>query len=240
LTAPLVGITTYHREREGRPRFTLPDAYVEAVRGAGGVPVLLPPGERRPERMLASLDALVLSGGGDLDPACHGGGEHESVYFVCPERDEFEVELVRAALGAGLPLLAICRGMQVLNVALGGDVHLHAPDVFGAEVAHRESQDAHTHHGVELAPDSVLGALLGARIERVASWHHQAVNRLGEGLRATGWAADGLVEAVELDGAPQVLAVQWHPELSLGRDSPQRALLSGFLDFARGRARVSS
>jgi putative glutamine amidotransferase len=233
----LIGITTYHREREGRARFTLPDAYVEAVRGAGGVPVLLPPGEERAGRVLDRLDGLVLSGGGDLDPGRLGLPAHPAVYFVCPERDAFEVELALGALERDLPLFAICRGAQVLNAALGGDLHVHLEDVVGREVVHRESRERHTTHPVRVDPASELAARLESdALAAVASWHHQAVRRLGRGLRAVAWAPDGTVEALELAGAPQVTAVQWHPELQIEPASPQRRLFADFVGQAGRRA----
>jgi putative glutamine amidotransferase len=238
LRRPLIGITTYHREREGRPRFALPDAYVNAVREAGGLPVLLPPGETAPEDLLPRLDGLVLAGGGDLDPVRFGGDVHPSIYFVCGERDEFEIALVRGALARELPTLAVCRGAQVLNVALGGDVHAHLEDVVGPEVPHRASQDAHVHHPVRLEPDSRLAALFGrAELASVPSWHHQAVRRLGEGLRAVAFAPDGTVEALEIAEAPFLAAVQWHPELEIAPGSPQRLLFAALVRDAGSRVR---
>jgi putative glutamine amidotransferase len=232
---PLIGVTTYHRERAGRPRFTLPDAYVEAVRGAGGLPVLLPPGEAQVDAVLDRLDGLVLSGGGDLDPARFGGGAHPSIYFVCEERDAFELALVRRALEREIPTLAICRGAQVLNVALGGDVHLHLEDVMGTAVRHRKSQDEHTHHPVRLDPASRLAAVFAAdALAAIASWHHQAVDRLGSGLVPVAWAPDGTVEALELPDAPFLMAVQWHPELQIEQHSPQRRLFEALCRAAAG------
>ena len=231
---PLVGVTTYHREIEERPRFYLPSAYVDAVRAGGGVPVLLTPGEERPAELLERLDALVFSGGGDLDPTHFGGDDHPHSYFICEERDAFELQLMRAALERETPVLAICRGTQVLNVALGGSLHSHLEDVVGDAIRHRESQTCHTHHPVELAPDSRLAALMGAtELAEVASWHHQGVDRLGAGLRAVAWAPDGTVEALELSEAPQLLAVQWHPELQIELGSLQRRLFEEIVRMAR-------
>lgn len=233
---PLIGVTTYHRERSGRERFHVPAAYVDAVRSGGGLPVLLPPGDPRPEEILASLDGLVLCGGGDVDPALFGGRTgHAAQYSTCAERDGFELALVRGALARRTPLLAICRGLQVLNVALGGDLHVHLPDVVGDRVSHRVSRDQHDLHPVRIEPDCTLAAVLDTTVLDVASWHHQAIDRLGEGLRAVAWAADGTIEAVELPGRPEVLAVQWHPELQAGEPgSPQRRL---FEALARQAAR---
>ena len=230
---PRIGVTTYHRDNPERPRFYLPAAYVDAVRGAGGLPLLLPPGDEAAEDILAHLDGVVFTGGGDIHPRRFGGADHPHHYSVCDERDEFELRLIRAALAARLPTLAICRGSQVLNVALGGDLHGHLPDVVGEDVRHRESQDRHTRHSVNVAPGSRLAGVLGQEQLEVASWHHQAVNRLGEGLRAVAWAEDATVEALELEGAPWLLAVQWHPELQL-EEPAQRRLFAALLERARG------
>lgn len=237
---PLIGVTTYHRERRGRERYHVPAAYVDAVRIGGGLPVLLPPGDPHPDEILASLDGLVLCGGGDLDPALFGGATgHDAVYSTCAERDGFELALVRGALLRRTPLLAICRGLQVLNVALGGSLHVHLPDVVGERVSHRISREQHDLHPVRFEPGCALAAVLGdagrgdGEID-VASWHHQAIDRLGEGLRAVAWAEDGTVEAVELLGRPEVLAVQWHPELQAAdAGSPQRRLFEVLAERAR-------
>jgi putative glutamine amidotransferase len=231
---PIVGVTTYHREIEERPRFHLPSAYVDAVRAGGGMPVLLTPGEERPAELLERLDALVFSGGGDLDPVHFGGDDHPDSYFICEERDTFELQLMRAALERETPVLAICRGSQVLNVALGGSLHSHLEDVVGGAILHRESQTRHSHHPVKLDSHSRLADLLGAtELAGVASWHHQAVDQLGAGLRAVAWAPDGTVEALELSEAPQLLAVQWHPELQIERGSAQRRLFEAIVRMAR-------
>lgn len=236
LARPLVGITTYHREREGRARFSLPSAYVDAVRASGGIPVLLAPGEEPGLAALVErLDALVFAGGGDLDPTRFRGERHAATYFVCRERDAFEIRLMETALGRRLPLLAICRGAQVLNTLLGGSLHAHLPDVVGGQVSHRRSQEEPTRHAVRLDPGSRLAQILGADVlPEVASWHHQAVRGLGRGLRAVGWAEDGTIEALELEGAPQVLAVQWHPELQIEDSSPQLRLFRALVEGAGG------
>jgi putative glutamine amidotransferase len=225
---PLIGISTYHRDGEARPRFHLPTAYVDAVRLGGGAPVLLPPGDSHPARLLDRLDGLVLAGGGDLHPEVTGGAPHPASYAMCRERDDFEVALVGVALERELPLLAICRGTQVLNVALGGDLVGHLPDAVGEAVSHRSSQEEPIRHGVELAADARLTEIYGSGALEVASWHHQAVSRPGRGLRPVAWAADGVIEALELEGAPWVLAVQWHPELDLHDGSPHRRLFEVF------------
>jgi putative glutamine amidotransferase len=234
---PLIGITTYHRETGGRDRFTLPTAYVDALRAAGGLAVLVAPGDEAPEELLARLDGLVLSGGGDLDPASFGGDTHTRTYSVSPERDRFELALLRVALERGTPTLAICRGMQVLNVALGGDLHPHLPDVVGDAVTHRTSQIEAAAHPVRLERGSALaGQLSSAGLDAVPSWHHQALRRLGSGLTPVAWAPDDVIEAVELRGEPQLIAVQWHPELA-GAAAEGRGLFAALVASASSRAR---
>ena len=231
---PRIGITTYPRTGRQRLAFTLPSAYVDAVRAVGGLPFLLPPGEDGAGDLLEPLDGVVFGGGGDLDPALFGAEAHATHYAVDRERDAFELVLMQAALERAMPVLAICRGLQVLNVLRGGGLHVHLPDVVGEEVCHRASPQGHTHHPVRLAPDSRLARILGVDELRVPSWHHQAVDRVGRGLRAVAWAPDGTIEALEDPERPALLAVQWHPELEHEQGSPQRLLLRCFIETAHG------
>jgi putative glutamine amidotransferase len=204
------------------------------VRAAGGRPVLLPPGDEDPASVVDHVDGVVLCGGGDIDPALFGGPTgHDTQYSTCPERDAFELALIEQCRLRRTPTLAICRGLQILNVAHGGDLHVHLPDVVGEAVAHRVSRERHTHHPVRVAPDSRLAALLGPAPIDVASWHHQAIARLGSDLRAVAWAEDGTVEAVELDDWPELWAVQWHPELQVDEpDGRQRRLFRALVEAA--------
>ena len=234
---PLIGITTYHRETSGRERFSLPSAYVDSVRRAGGLAVLLTPGETEPGELLERLDGLVLAGGGDLDPKSYGGDVHTHTYSVSPERDLFELALLRGVLESGMPALAICRGMQILNVALGGGLHGHLPDVVGETVVHRSSQTEAAAHPVRLEAGSRLSASIGGpQLAAVPSWHHQALDRLGAGLEPVAWAPDEVVEAVELRGEPQLVAVQWHPELA-GPTPAGGGLFEALVARARERTR---
>ena len=220
-----IGVTSYRRDREGRERFTLPAAYVDAVRAVGGVAVLLLPGEAAPEALLSRLDGLVFSGGGDLDPQFSGAALHGTVYGTCAERDEFELALARAAIAKGTPTLAICRGLQIVNVARGGTLYGHLPDIVGESVPHRASQLEPAAHPVRLSPGSALAGALGSdQLASVQSWHHQAIDRLGEGLSPIAWAEDQVIEAVELAGAPALVAVQWHPELDMAPGAHGRRL----------------
>lgn len=216
----LVGISSYARSGQRVVSFSLPTGYVDAVRGAGGVPIVLPVGEPDPARLLEPLGALIVSGGGDIDPKHYGGAAHETVYSVCQERDAFEFALTRAALAdTRVPMLCICRGLQVLNVVCGGTLHVHLPEVVGERVDHRlpnVTERQPTAHAVRIDPDSRLAAILGVTECEIASWHHQAVDRLADGLRPVAWAEDGVIEAVEHVSHPWCIAVQWHPEMQLG------------------------
>jgi putative glutamine amidotransferase len=191
-------------------------SYSLAVQRAGAIALLLPPddlAEAASERWLDRIDALLLSGGNDIDPAFYGQPPHPETTGVRPERDRFEIVLTRAALERGMPVLGICRGMQLLNVARGGDVVQHLPDVVGHS-DHRHTPGAFTDHEVRLEPGSLAARVAGAERESVKSHHHQGVGELGTGLRATGWADDGTVEAIELgpDDHRFALGVLWHPE----------------------------
>jgi putative glutamine amidotransferase len=237
---PVIGLTSYAEPaRWGSwhsPAALLPLSYAEQVTAAGGVPVLLPP---VPGIAAAAgrLDALVLTGGGDIDPARYGAAPHPRTGGVSAERDRAELELLAAALDAGLPVLGICRGLQLLNVARGGTLHQHLADLGPAGNAdHTPPRGTFGCHPVRVAAGSRLGGILGAdRPLTVPTAHHQAIDRLGAGLTATAWAADGIVEAVELDGGehhPFVLAVQWHPEAG---DDPR--LLQALITAARSPRR---
>lgn len=158
---PVIGITTYHRTDKGD--FHLPGAYIDAVQRANGLPVLLPPTSGNLMHLLDRLDGLIFAGGGDIDPALYGGTHHPTVYLVDAERDAFELALAEAVLAANLPVLGICRGMQVLNVATGGDLVLHVPDHYGDHLLHRlDNPRRPIEHRVQLSPHSRLFAAVGA------------------------------------------------------------------------------
>lgn len=213
---PLIGMTSCFEPARWsvwvREAVLLPASYVRAVDRSGGVPVLLSPtGDLRGVSTLVHrLDALVLAGGGDLDPELYGAAVHQATGHRQPQRDRFELALIRAAMEAGLPFLAISRGMQLLNVAMGGDLIQHLPDVVGHE-GHAPATGRIAGHRVQISPKSRIGEILG-ETANVATSHHQAVQRLGEGLVAVAWAGDQVVEAIELRGHPFGVGVQWHPE----------------------------
>jgi len=239
---PLIGITTYGPEikgEEGIVRFSLPTAYVDAVRLAGGVPVLLPAGEAHVGDLLERLDGLVFSGGGDVDPELHCGGTHETVYGIVRGRDEFELDLARRVLARPeLPLLGICRGMQIMNVALGGDLELHLPDRRGDGLLHRTVAREPTFHPVRVEAGSLLEAIYAAREFPVCSWHHQELRKLGSGLRPVAWSEDGVVEGVECDGHPFAVGVQWHPEMQLAEHPLQLRIFEELVARARSAPEV--
>ena len=232
MARPLViGISSYARDGEP-PAFTLPCGYVDGVRAAGATPLVLPPGEPEPERLLDLVDGLILAGGGDIAPAAYSGEPHETIYSVSEERDQFEFTLARAILvHPNMPLLCICRGMQVLNVVCGGTLHAHLPERFGERVAHRLPPRLTSRHAVRIEPQSRVAAMLGADEVEACSWHHQAIDRMGQGLRAVAWAADDVIEAVEHTAHPWCIGVQWHPEMQLD-EAPQRGLFAALVTAA--------
>jgi len=192
-----------------------PRSYVRAVQAAGGLAVLLPPDDAAaedPDVLLDRLDALLLAGGTDVDPAAYGARPHPELGSTVPERDRFELALAHRALERELPLLAICRGMQMLNVACGGTLVQHVPEVVGHE-EHRHTPGQFADHEVRLEAGSRAAQAAGADRLAVKSHHHQGVDELGESLVASGWAdGDGLAEAIEDPGRRFVLGVLWHPE----------------------------
>jgi putative glutamine amidotransferase len=237
---PVVGLTTYlTRAQMGvwdvRASF-LPQVYFQGVTASGGAAVLLPP---QPvdtdiaERVLDSLDGLLITGGNDVNPAAYGQEPHPSNDKPAPERDEWEFMLLRGALKRQLPVLGICRGAQVLNVALGGTLHQHLPDVIGHS-GHRAGNAVFTTLPVRTVAGTRLAGLVGESVE-ARCYHHQAIADLGEGLVVSGWDADGVIEALELPGPDFVLAVQWHPEESLDDLRLFSAIVEAARTYANGR-----
>ena len=188
----------------------MPHAYVEAVERAGGRALLVPPSTDGVDETLDAVDGLIFSGGSDLDPALYGQEPHPETRDVARGRDDSELALLRGALERELPVLAICRGSQVLNVALGGDLVQHLPEVVGDE-KHKHTPGTFADHEVSLDAGSRLGTLLGTRVP-VKSHHHQGFGRLGNGLAAVARAEDGTVEALEDPSRRFAVGVLWHPE----------------------------
>lgn len=228
--APLIGITTYARNEENK--FELPAAYIDAVRRAGGVPLLVPPGEIRWQRFLGHVHGLVFTGGGDIDPQHYGGNDHETIYMVDRERDTSELALGRAAVERKIPTLAICRGAQVFNVALGGTLFEHLPDVVGDAVAHRAPPREPTHHPVTVQEDSRLARVVKELEFTCVSWHHQGLKDIAADFEIVAHAADGAIEAVEMRDHPWLVGVQWHPEITAAEDATQQRLFDALVEAA--------
>jgi anthranilate synthase component 2/putative glutamine amidotransferase len=215
---PLIGISTYREQARWGiwdvPAVLLPASYADAVAECGGEPVLLPTGAIS-AGVVDRLDGLVLAGGADIGPARYGQEPGPLTTAVRADRDDAELALLRAALDRDLPVLAICRGMQLLNVALGGDLVQHLPDVPGT-ADHRAGDGVYARRTVATAPGSTLAGLLGPTVS-AECYHHQALGRVADGLTPAGWAEDGVLEAVEAAGYRFCVGVQWHPEAGVDR-----------------------
>jgi gamma-glutamyl-gamma-aminobutyrate hydrolase PuuD len=228
---PLIGITAYAEPsvRWGvwdLPAALIPLNYVTVIEQAGGRPLLVPPSVEAVEETLDALDGILFSGGSDIDPAEYGHESHPETNGVRPERDRGELALLRAALERDMPVLAVCRGSQVLNVARGGDLVQHLPDVVGDE-KHKHTPGVFADHAVDVKEGSRLASLLGERAP-VKSHHHQGFGRVGEGLVEAAWAEDGTLEALEDPAKRFAVGVLWHPEA--GEDA---ALFQALVDEAR-------
>jgi putative glutamine amidotransferase len=211
---PIIGITSYAEQARwgvwDAPAALIPMAYVNAVERAGGRPLLVPPSENAIEETLDALDGLLLSGGADLDPEVYGAEAHPETDEVRPERDRAELALLEAALARDMPVLAVCRGSQVFNVARGGDLVQHLPDVIGDE-RHKHTPGVFADHDVDLLAGTRVQSVLGDRAP-VKSHHHQGYGRLGEGLVEAARSDDGTVEAIEDPSNRFAVGVLWHPE----------------------------
>ena len=241
---PLIGITTsevrvkhsFEPTPQGDPArkdVALGFKYFEAIERAGGTPVILPPLQGTSvDPLLMHLSGLCLAGGPDIDPASYGGEGHPELGPTEPEVDAFEMAVTWAARARCIPILAICRGAQLLNVALGGSLHMHLPDDAGARIMHRREGDEgpNVAHEVRVEPGTIVGEVLGTTRIEVNSFHHQAVRRLGRGLRAVAHADDGVIEAIETTGPDFVVGVQWHAECMEG--APHDALFQAFVGAA--------
>jgi putative glutamine amidotransferase len=238
VTVPLVALTTSSVAEGGRhqqPQILLYSAYIRALEEAGLAPVLLTPSHsaRSVRALMDRCAGVVLSGGEDVDPRRYGEAPHPALGEVAPERDEMEMTALAVATRDGIPVLAICRGAQVLNVALGGTLDQHItdqPHVVGHGIPGRD--DGSQIHAVNVTAGSRLAEALGATRVDVSSHHHQAIEGLGAGLRVTGRADDDVVEGVELDGDAWIVAAQWHPEDTSLTDPHQRSLFETFVQHA--------
>jgi len=216
--------------------------YVDGVAGAGGVPVVLPPAgdERAARAVIQSLDGLLLSGGSDLDPGYYGEKPMPELGITLPERDAFETVLVGQALRRGIPIFGICRGMQVLNVALGGTLYQDLPSQWEGDVLkHRQDTPKwQPTHEVRVTNGSYLAEVMDREVVKVNSYHHQGIKDLAEGLLATGYSSDGVIEAVEAEDVSErwLLGVQWHAEAMRGAGPQQESLFEAHVSAAQRHA----
>jgi putative glutamine amidotransferase len=216
----------------------VPRTYSLAVQRAGGIALLLPPDDisaEAPDELLDLLDGLVLAGGADVDPGSYGARPHAETGATRPERDRFELALGHRALERDLPMLGICRGMQMLNVASGGTIEQHLPERIGSE-AHRHTPGGFSDHSVRIASGTLTERVVGGGRAEVRSHHHQGVGELGEGVEVTGWSdGDEVIEAIELPGRRFALGVLWHPE-----QDEQSRVIEALVAEARGRGSPTS
>ena len=242
MTSPLIAVPTYYlgpgRVGNWEGAYALPEPYVAALRAAGAGVALLPPGQPGvPDEVLAPFDGLLLAGGGDIEPARYGAADHPAQYGVDPERDQLELELAGAAVRLGLPVLGICRGVQLLNVAFGGTLVQHLPDEDQAEHVEHRNEAKQAIHGLRVEPGSRLAEALGQVEAEGLSHHHQGLDRIGDGFRPVAWAPDGLVEGIER-GQGWIVGVLWHPESTAAADPVQQRLLRAFVDAASRRGQA--
>lgn len=236
---PIIGLTTHGKDErllESKyydSYYYVPAPYVDAVRRAGGLPVLLPVGEPDWMDWLSIVDGLVVIGGGDIDPDRYGGDtSHHSLTGIDQERDESELNLLRELVsGNEYPTLCICRGMQALNVALGGSLHQHIPDIQEDDI-HRAEDGGWTIQEVSVDPDSLLAKVMERTNIATYSGHHQAIKELAPSARTVALAPDGIIEAIEVPDHPWLVAVQWHPEISAAEEPSQQHIFDKLVEAA--------
>jgi putative glutamine amidotransferase len=230
---PLIGLTSSRiHNKDGFPSFAVNETYSRSISTAGGIPILIPLDltESDLDALLDRVDGIVFTGGYDIDPHKYGGQSHPKVMHIDQSRDETEIHLVKIMADRGMPILGICRGLQVINVAMGGSLYEDLPEQFPGSIQHdnHDKPRDHLSHIVRVENDTLLVQILNNNQVQVNSLHHQGVRRLGNHLRPAAYSPDGLVEAFELPGIPFGLAVQWHPE-ELQENEAQRRLFQVFV-----------
>ncbi|KJS88878.1 MAG: hypothetical protein JM58_00195 [Peptococcaceae bacterium BICA1-8] len=231
---PIIGITAGFNNSE--ERHFLRDYYVQAIESLGGIPVILPSVDiRLVEKMYNLVDGLVFSGGSDIDPGFFGESPQRGINEITPIRDKFELYLAKKALVGTKPVLGICRGIQLLNVAAGGNINQDIDGITRQEHDQKAPKWA-PFHEVEILGGSLLSKIIGKNKIKVNSFHHQSVKDLGLGLQKVAWSEDGLIEAIESSNPERVIiGVQWHPECSWNRDEASRSLFEFLISCARDR-----
>lgn len=244
MSKPIIGITTagrteaYTISEHYDEYYSTPVQYVDAVRRAGGIPLLIPSGSEDWDAIIQLLDGVIITGGTDVDPAEYNGNtENPNLRPVDPERDSSELSLARHLIHEkNTPLLCVCRGIQVLNVATGGTLHEHILDIRDTDI-HRNSEGLWEMQHVDMEADSLTAQVMGTDKVTTTSGHHQAIKDLGNGLHVVGTAADGIIEAVEMLDHPWLIAVQWHPEVTAMNDQTQQAIFDALVEKAREHKR---
>ncbi|MHB8210898.1 MAG: gamma-glutamyl-gamma-aminobutyrate hydrolase family protein [Acidithiobacillus sp.] len=229
---PVIALSAYERNGEA---FSLAPQYAAAVCQAGGLPILFPPQCPEARLILSRCDALVLTGGGDISPDFYGAPRDDSIHAVHPDRDASEIALAREAIARRIPVLGICRGLQIINVALGGDLLQDLPKSIGTRICHRNAEHNPVMHEVIVLADTLLGRIAGRDTLEISSWHHQAIANMAPALRINAIAEDGVIEAVDMPDNPDVFAVQWHPEHTAAGDPHQQALFDWLVQRAARR-----
>jgi len=234
---PVIGITAGFNHR--RKKHLLSDYYVQAVENSGGIPVILPSVDIEVvDRLYEMVDGLIFSGGCDVDPHLFGETPQKGIGEITPKRDQFELCLAQKALKGTKPVLGICRGIQVLNIAAGGSLY---QDISGVTVQEHDQKapEWFPFHEVEILENSLLFKIIGRKKIKVNSFHHQAVKNLGQGLKKVGWTNDGIIEAVEsISEGKTILGVQWHPECNWDRAKDSKALFEFLVNSAREKKGV--
>jgi len=242
MTKPVIGITTggrsegYITSAHYDAFYSTPAQYVDAVRRAGGIPFLIPPGGEDWNAVLQLVDGVIITGGTDISPTeYNGNADHQKLYPADRERDTTEISLAKHLMQEKqTPLLCICRGIQVLNVAAGGTLNEHVPDIIDEDI-HRSPEGIWAMQDVTVKEDSLAAHVMGTTQVNTTSGHHQSLKDIGEGLRVVAKAPDGIIEAVEMPDHPWLIAVQWHPEVTAMKDDSQQALFNELVEQAKQR-----
>lgn len=238
MASPLIGITTGHsKNKYGLSQIHLIRTYVDAIINAGGVPIIIPPelDEEKSSIIYDKLDGILFSGGGDIAPEIFNGEPHSTIEGVDEERDRIELSLIQHAIEDKKAFFGICRGLQLLNVALGGTLYTHISDQFNDQIQHDTSPDLPRNslvHAIEIEKDNLLAQIIGTNTIKVNSWHHQGVKDIPPQLKITARATDGLVEAMELPNHPFNITVQWHPEW-MPEDKAMQKLFKAFIKASK-------
>jgi putative glutamine amidotransferase len=236
---PIIGLTTYgYREKETISslydhHYAIPKEYVDSVTRAVGIPLLIPPNDNDWQALWPTLDGIIVTGGTDVAPQYYNGDtQNPKIQAAAPERDAAEIALIQYAIAAkDKPVLCICRGMQVLNVALGGTLHAHIPDIREQDM-HRNEEGLWTLHDCDVEAGSQLARIMGVDCVNTYSGHHQAVNHVANGLQVVATAPDGIIEALNYPDHPWFMGVQWHPEKSAATDPTQQRLFDELVKAA--------